>query len=200
MQRSPEASTGWRRLRLYTDALASFWREWVVNYDLGHQQHLAFSSTHSSRELLQTLQTWARRKYQALLTSAHRAQDTLEKSPLGWGVKGILVIVLLLLGGNATRLWRSVRKFRLAAHPGKSPQLAATIWYERMTRLVARHGWRKSPVQTPGEFVISIDDTAIREQVEEFTRRYESARFGESSEDAAKLPDLYEEIASRPRR
>jgi hypothetical protein len=197
---SPEASTGWRRLRLYTDALASFWREWVVNYDLGHQQHLAFSSTHSSRELLQTLQTWARRKYQALLTSAHRAQDTLEKSPLGWGVKGILVIVLLLLGGNATRLWRSVRKFRLAAHPGKSPQLAATIWYERMTRLVARHGWRKSPVQTPGEFVISIDDTAIREQVEEFTRRYESARFGESSEDAAKLPDLYEEIASRPRR
>jgi hypothetical protein len=195
-----ETSTNWRRLRMYTDALASFWREWVVNYDLSHQQHLAFSSTHNGRELLQTLQTWAHRKYQALLTSAHRAQDTLGKSPLGWGVKGILVVVLLLLGGNVTRLWRAVSKFRLAARPEKSPQLAATIWYERMTRLVGRQGWQKSPMQTPGEFVVSIEDAAIRKQVEEFTRRYESARFGESSADAAQLPDLYKEIASRPRR
>jgi hypothetical protein len=195
-----EASTGWKRLRLYTDALASFWREWVVNYDLGHQQHLAFSSTHNGRELLQKAQTWAHQKYQALLTSAHRAQDTLGKSPLGWGVKGILAIVLLLLGGNATRLWRAASKFRLAAHPEKSPQVAATIWYERMTRVVGRQGWRKSPVQTPTEFVVSIEDAAIRKQVEEFTRRYESARFGESSADAAQLPVLYKEIANRPRR
>ncbi|HEX4426106.1 MAG TPA: DUF3488 and transglutaminase-like domain-containing protein [Terriglobales bacterium] len=195
-----EASTGWRRLRMYTDALASFWREWVVNYDLSHQQHLAFNSTHNGRELLQTLQTWAHRKYQALLTSAHRAQDTLGKSPLGWGAKGILVVVLLLLGGNATRLWRAISKFRLAARPEKSPQLAATIWYERMTRSVGRQGWRKSPVQTPAEFVISIEDPAIRKQVEEFTRRYESARFGDSSTDAAQLPGLYKEIANRPRR
>jgi hypothetical protein len=185
---------------MYTDALASFWREWVVNYDLSHQQHLAFNSTHNGRELLQTLQTWAHRKYQALLTSAHRAQDTLGKSPLGWGAKGILVVVLLLLGGNATRLWRAISKFRLAARPEKSPQLAATVWYERMTRSVGRQGWRKSPVQTPAEFVISIEDPAIRKQVEEFTRRYESARFGDSSTDAAQLPGLYKEIASRPRR
>jgi hypothetical protein len=196
----PEVSTGWRRLRLYSDAMASFWREWVVNYDLNHQQHLAFSTTHSGRELLQNLRTWERRKYQALLTSAHRAQDTLGKSPLRWARKGILLTILLLVGGNATRLWRAVCKFRLAARPEKSPQLAATIWYERMTRLVARQGWPKSPVQTPGEFAISIEDPAIRRQVEEFTRRYESARFGESSEDAEQLPDLYKEIAGRAQR
>jgi hypothetical protein len=105
-----------------------------------------------------------------------------------------------LLGGNATRLWRAASKFRLAAHPEKSPQVAATIWYERMTRVVGRQGWRKSPVQTPTEFVVSIEDAAIRKQVEEFTRRYESARFGESSADAAQLPVLYKEIANRPRR
>jgi protein-glutamine gamma-glutamyltransferase len=195
-----EVSTGWQRLRLYTDALASFWREWVVNYDLSHQQHLAFSSTHSGRELLQGLQTWAWRKYQALLTSAHRIQDSLGNSPLRWSVKGILAAMLILLGANATRLWRAAHKLLLAARPEKSPQLAATIWYERMTRLVARQGWRKSPVQTPGEFVISIEDPAIRRQVEEFTRRYESARFGESSEDAGQLPDLYEEIANSRRK
>jgi hypothetical protein len=194
-----EVSTGWRRLRLYTDALASFWREWVVNYDLSHQQHLAFNTTHSGRELLQNLQTWARQKYQTMLASAHRVQNTLESSPARWGIKGILAVILLVLGGNATRLWRAIQQLRLAARPEKSPQLAATIWYERMTRLVARQGWRKSPVQTPGEFVVSIEDAAIRSRVEEFTRRYESARFGESSEDAKQLPELYEEIASRPR-
>jgi len=195
-----EASTGWRRFRLYADAMASFWREWVINYDLSHQQHLAFNTTHSGRELLQNLLAWARREYHVLLASAHRTQDTLGRSPRRWSVIGILVAVLLLLGANATRLWRAVRKFRLAARPEKSPQVAATIWYERMTRLVARQGWPKLPVQTPGEFVISIEDAAIRKQVEEFTRRYESARFGESAADAEHLPKLYEEIAGRSRR
>ncbi len=195
-----EASTGWRRFRLYTDAIASFWREWVINYDLSHQQHLAFNTTHSGRELLQSLLKWAQRKYQSLLTSAHRAQDNLGRSPLRWSFAGILMAVLLLLGANATRLGRALQKFRLAASPGKAPQLAATIWYERMTRLVARKGWRKTAVQTPGEFVISIDDAAMRKQVEEFTRRYESARFGESAADAEQLPKLYEEIVSCSRR
>ncbi len=195
-----ESSTGWRRFRLYADALASFWREWIINYDLGHQEHLAFSTTHGGRELLQNVQAWARRKYQALLHSAQRAQDTLGRSPARWSVTGILVAVLLLLGANATRLWRAVRRFRLAARPEKSPRLAATIWYERMTRRLARQGWRKSAGQTPGEFVVSIDDPAIRKRVEEFTRRYESARFGESAEDAEQLPALYAEIAGRSRR
>ncbi len=196
----PEMSTGWRRLSLYTDALASFWREWIVNYDLGHQQHLAFSTTHNGRELLQNLRVWAKKKYEALLTGARHTHETLGRSPVRWSVAGILLAILLVLGANSGRLWRAVGKLRLAARPEKSPQLAATIWYERMTRKVARQGWRKSPAQTPGEFVISIDDAVMRKQVEEFTRRYESARFGESAEDARHLPELYEEIVSSPRR
>src|SRR5580698_8554684 len=32
--------TGWSRLQLYVDAAASFWREWVINYDVGHQRTL----------------------------------------------------------------------------------------------------------------------------------------------------------------
>ena len=31
---------GWNRVSLYADAMASFWREWVVNYDIGHQRFL----------------------------------------------------------------------------------------------------------------------------------------------------------------
>lgn len=109
-------------------------------------------------------------------------------------------MTLLLLAANATRLWKAVQRVRLAARPGKSPQLAATVWYERMTRLVARRGWRKTPTQTPAEFAISIDDAEMRKQVEQFTLRYESARFGESADDAEQLPELYEEMAGRRRR
>jgi hypothetical protein len=196
----PEASSGWRRLRLYTDAMASFWREWVVNYDLGHQQHLAFNTTHSGRELVGSMKAWTRAKYQALLSSTHRAQDNLGQSPWRWAVRGIVAAILLILGANATRLWQALQKFRLAARPQKSPQLGATLWYERMTRLVARRGWHKSPVQTPAEFLVSIEDATIRKQVEEFTQRYESARFGESSQDAGQLPGLYEQIARQTRR
>jgi protein-glutamine gamma-glutamyltransferase len=186
----PEISTGWRRFYLYADAMASFWREWVVNYDLSHQQHLVVSSTQSGREMVQHLQAWARRRYQALLNSARRAQDNWERSPTPWRGAAILLTILLGLGANATRLRRT----------RKSPQLAATIWYERMTHLLARQGWHKSPAQTPAEFVISIEDVGTRKQVEEFTRRYESARFGDSPEDASELPELYDEIARSRRR
>ena len=69
----------------------------------------------------------------------------------------------------------------------------------RMIRDVGRRGWRKSPTQTPEEFVARIDDTRVRPRVAEFTRHYESARFDDSIEDARRLPQLYEEIAATRR-
>ena len=37
---SVPARTGWSRLQLYLDAAASFWREWIINYDVSHQRTL----------------------------------------------------------------------------------------------------------------------------------------------------------------
>lgn len=195
-----EAHKGWGRAVLYLDAMASFWREWVISYDTSHQQLLGQGAAHSSRQLLAELQNWARRHYQSLLASARRTQGKMGRDPIGWTLAGVLTAALLLLFVNAGRLWRWITSRRLAAHPEKSPRQAATIWYERMTRILARRGWRKSPVQTPGEFADCIEDTALREWVAEFTRRYERARFGESVEDAQRLPELYQEITSSTRR
>jgi hypothetical protein len=69
-----------------------------------------------------------------------------------------------------------------------------------MVRNMARQGWRKSPVQTPAEFVDCIQDTALREWVAQFTRHYEGARFGDSAEDAGRLPKLFAEISTVGRR
>ena len=41
---------------------------------------------------------------------------------------------------------------------------------------------------------------SMRESVAKFTRRYESARFGGSAEDAQRLPELYEHVSSAARR
>lgn len=192
--------TGWNRVSLYIDAMASFWREWIVNYDVSHQQSLAVSASSRSRHLFFTLRRWWHRHYEGLLASARRTGNTVSGSPLRWGVGGVLVAALLLFGINAPRLWQALGKFRLAARPEKSPRRAATIWYERMTRTVARRGWSKSPTQTPEEFLARIDDAGIRQKVAKFTQHYESARFDDSVEDARRLPELYEEISGSPRR
>ena len=130
---------------LYLDALASFWREWVINYDAGHQYNLGREATRNSLEWFQRARNWARRHHEALLSAARRTQRTVSDSPVQWSVAGGAIALLLLLAANAQRLWRVLRSRRLAARPEKSPSLAATIWYERMTRMLARKGWRKSP-------------------------------------------------------
>jgi hypothetical protein len=53
---------------------------------------------------------------------------------------------------------------------------------------------KKSATQTAQEFVCLIEDVRLRTQVCRFTDAYESARFGNSSDDARRLPELYEEV------
>jgi hypothetical protein len=193
------ARTGWSRASLYVDAMASFWREWIVNYDVGHQQSLTVIVGSRSRELLWALRHWWHGHYERLLAAARHSGKSVAGSPLRWSLGGVLIAALLLLVVNAQGLLRSLGKSRLAARPEKSPRRAATIWYERMTRNVARRGWRKLPTQTPDEFVSGIEDARVRERVAEFTRHYQSARFDDSVEDVRRLPELYEEISGSRR-
>ncbi|MBZ5703957.1 MAG: DUF3488 and transglutaminase-like domain-containing protein [Acidobacteriia bacterium] len=192
--------TGWSRAILYLDAMASFWREWVVNYDPSHQRTLGQGVTRSGRRMVFEVRSWFRRHYQALLDNARLAQDTMSQSPGRWSVGAVLATGLVLLLANARRIWHALRRRRLAARPEKAPRLAATIWYERMTHRVARLGWRKSPAQTPAEFVTCIENDLVRDRVAQFTRHYEHARFGDSAEDASRLPELFEEISTAGRR
>ena len=192
--------TGWSRSMLYLDAMASFWREWVINYDAGHQYNLGREATRNSLEWLQRARNWARQRHEALLTAARRTSRNISESPGRWGLAGAAITLLVILGANARRMWRGLRDRRVAARPEKSPRLAATIWYERMTRMLARKGWTKSPAQTPAEFLVTIQNEVVREPVSKFTEHYKSARFGGSAEDAQRLPELYEEVLTTSRR
>jgi transglutaminase-like putative cysteine protease len=185
---------GWGRVALYLDAAASFWREWIVSYDASHQYVLgqaAFSGTRSSWE---RARTWAREHYQSMLAWARRSQARVENSPRKWGLIGIAVTSLLLLLGNLTRVMKMIHEKRLQSHPERSPERAATMWYERMARALRRSGVEKTTGQTPKEFVKKIEDDGLRNRVAQFTEAYEAARFGNSANDAQRLPGLYEEV------
>jgi hypothetical protein len=66
-----------------------------------------------------------------------------------------------------------------------------------MTRSAAKAGYRRQLTQTPKEFAASIQEEPMRTAVARFTDRYEAARFNNSAEDAAELPQLFEELNSR---
>jgi len=195
------SSTGWNRVALYVDALASFWREWVINYDLGHQRSLGQQVTRNTLDRFRQLQDWTRSSYEKLLESARRSQRSLSEAPVMWGLGALVAALLIALGANVQKIWKALARRRLAAHPERHPRSAATIWYQRMLAELDRRGLHKVAAQTPADFAHSILDDATRERVTTLTEHYERARFGESAEDAARLPDLFEQLVrSEPRR
>jgi hypothetical protein len=191
---------GWNRAMLYLDAMRSFWREWVVNYDLSHQQALGQEAARASRQSYYRMRRWYHVHYRELVSRARQVESGLLASPWRTAVTATLAVGLTFLLLNAARLGRGLRRRRLAANPDKSPSLAAAIWYERMIRAMAKRGWSKKAVQTPAEFLDGIQDSAMRMKVARFTFHYEAARFGDSPGDARQLPELFREISVAARR
>ncbi len=189
-----ESPQGWGRVMLYMDAAAGFWREWVISYDISHQYVLGQSMLSGTRNFWERARVWARLRYTRMLSWARKGQRRVGHSPGPWFGGTVAVALLLLVLGNAGRIARMIRSRRLRAHPERSPDEAAAMWYERMARYLARRGVKKSGSQTAQEFVHIIEDERLRTRVAQFTDAYESARFGNSADDAQRLPELYEEV------
>ena len=191
---------GWGRAMLYLDAAASFWRDWVIDYDSAHQSVLGQSALSETRGLVERVRMWGRLRYAAMVNWARQSQAQAEHSPGQWLCVGAGAALLLLVLLNAGRIAHMLRGRWLRAHPERSPDQAAALWYERMARVLARRGMPKSKTQTPREFVRFIVDEPLRRRVEQFTAVYESARFGNSAEDARKLEEFYDEIETAARK
>ena len=189
-----QARTQWSRFMLYMDALSSFWQDWVVNYDLAHQLRLGQDASQGSREIVRHAQTWTRSRYERILAWARKTEDRVGRSTVQIGMWTLVACCLGLIVVGLPRLMAFLAKIQLAHKPGNAPQLAASIWYERMLRQMAHRGWTKAPGQTPDEFTNSIGDPELQGRVSDFTDRYEKARFGGSADEASRLPELYAEI------
>jgi hypothetical protein len=191
---SLETHSGWSRMLLYVDAAASFWREWVINYDVTHQQTLGEGAGQSTRRLYDDLRHWFARNYYSLLNSARKTHQQITHSPGRWIGGGLAVTLFLTILVNLRSIVRALANRRLRAHPDRAPRESASLWYDQMLRRLARRGWRKTPAQTPHDFVAAIQEPILQSKVALFTQAYESARFGQSADDARALPELFEEI------
>jgi transglutaminase-like putative cysteine protease len=187
----------WSRSQLYLDAAREFWREWVVNYDAAHQQALSVSSIRQTRSRVADFRLWARRQYHRMLQTARKVHYAATHDPKRLLRPALICLILVLLVALPLAV-RHVRTLLRASSPSASRRSAATIFYMRMSRRLARRGYLRAPAQTPAEFAGSIPDPALREAVLLFTSAYERARFGGSSSAAANLPALLEQIRNTP--
>jgi protein-glutamine gamma-glutamyltransferase len=185
---------GWSRIALYLDAMTSFWREWIVSYDTSHQYAIGESVLNGTRSLWERAKIWTRMRYESLLDWARLAHHRAERSPVKWMLVALSLSIAFLLLRNLRWIARVWRETRLRAHPERAPEQAASIWYMRMARVLARRGVEKPAAMTAREFVQKIEDRRLREPLQRFTDVYESARFGNSAGDAERLPALYEEV------
>jgi hypothetical protein len=186
-------STLWTRSQLYLDAAREFWREWIVNYDAGHQQTLSITAIRQTHHRIDEFRRWYTHLYHRMLESARSIHRTATHDPKRLLRPGLILLAFVLL--IALPLFAlHIKSLLRDASPRTSPRTAAAIFYLRMTRRLARRGYPRSPTQTPSEFAASIADLELRETVLRFTSAYESARFGGSSSAAADLPALLEQI------
>ena len=189
--------TMWTRAQLYIDAMREFWREWVINYDFVHQRRLSAVAVSASERAYDRFKLWWHRRYESMLRFARNSHGAVEQSPRKYGVVGVSIVCGLILLFNLPAIVHSIRRRQLARNPAKAPRGAAAIWYSRMTAVMARKGHRKNPNDTPLEFVTKIPDAKLRKGVAKFTAHYERARFGDSAEDAVKLPEIFEELVAK---
>ena len=193
------ANTLWTRYQLYLDAAHEFWREWIVNYDAGHQQALSLAAIRQTRSRVYDVRRWWALHYNRMLEMARRIHHSASSHPLRLLRTGVILIAFGLLLAIPYAILQFRARLR-AGSPRLSPRSAASILYLRMVRFLARRGYSRAPAQTPAEFAASIDDPALREAVLRFTDAYQHARFAGSTTEAAALPTLLEELRNIPTR
>jgi hypothetical protein len=88
------------------------------------------------------------------------------------------------------RLRRRVQRLRR----GEAQGADATLLYERMLRVLKRHGFQKPAWFTPVEFARSLVGTPLGAAVVEFTSAYNALRFGGRTEVAPRLSALLDQL------
>ncbi len=176
----------WTRLSLYVDAADTFWRDWVLSYDLGQQLTLAsrveLTARHIQRNGFLDGLHW--------IAAEARALFGVMRSRAIW-LATVMAFVLAGLG-VFRQLRRTIpaRKARL----GKSAPKDATILYTRMLDMMKRRGYQKPGWFTAQEFAGSVR-ADVTEELDRFTAAYYSVRFGGNSEDSRAMAAILERLS-----
>lgn len=178
------------RLGLYVDAAQTFWRDWVVSYDVNRQGTLADRMEQGARragmrwfDSLSGFRTdWIRTSFVRFGPSA--------------GVALVLGGVLWMLGPKLLGVFRLRQRVRRARR-GQAGAGDATLLYRRMLQILRRRGYQKPAWFTPAEFAASLPRSGLGPAVTEFTETYNAWRFGGHGDLAPRLSGLLDELERR---
>jgi hypothetical protein len=177
------------KLALWTDAMETFWQDWVLRYDLGRQLILADRLQNSSRRLgMRWLDGWS----ETALQWKSQAQAWFAQHVAALVILVLLVVSALLGGPRAWRALRMLHRVR-RVRGGQASASDATLFYARMLDILHRRGFQKPAWFTPREFAASLPaETGML--VDQFTAAYNELRFGGKTDAASRLTLLLEEL------
>ena len=110
-----------------------------------------------------------------LLALDHRLEASRYLLP---GALFVLLMILAALRGHSMIRYVAARWSLRARRRGDLTAGLAALEYSEMLRLLEKRGWKKSPSQTPREFVSSLPGGVLSAPVAQLTELYQSARFG----------------------
>jgi transglutaminase-like putative cysteine protease len=181
----------------YVDTAALFWNEWIINYDFGHQVQLAREIEQDSRDFQQIFRRRSERLKRQGIRTAFRIEGWLMSHKML-----VLVIMLAILAGliltdksGTLAEWRFRLAWRFARRDAELNPREATLTYQRLLSALQKKGFRKKPAQTPREFAFSFLSTPWGPGVMEFTKLYNTLRYGQASVSLARLRQILEDIA-----
>jgi hypothetical protein len=93
--------------------------------------------------------------------------------------------------------WRFRLAWRFARRDAALKPREASLCYQRLLNALQKKGFRKKPSQTPREFAFSFLGTPWGPGVLEFTKLYNTLRYGQAPVSFARLRQILEEIAGR---
>ena len=188
--RVPE-QTIWTKLGLYADAADTFWRDWVLSYDLGQQLTLASRVQSRARDLresglfsiLKSLRGLSNRAAQLVHDRGLRAAGAWLLASLA----GLIFLYWVL--GNFRRTF-SLRR----ARAGRLAPREATALYQQMLQLMKRRGYHKPSWFTAQEFAAIA---GVAEELNPFTEAYHAVRFGDDAAASREMNRALETLSAK---
>ncbi len=203
--------------RRYIDALRMFYIDYVIAYDAQRQRALAREAGTATAQYQTAVQQYVssgrRRLRDWVETNAHWMYAVSQDAQLlrSAAATGLAVgATMLVLGGYL--LWRRIRRtprllferwwlewlaplLRWTIRPDE--RQSAALFYDAMTALLRRAGYRRPPHQTPLEFAVAIGF----EEVLTITEAYNQARYGKRPQaDAQRVARALQSLRRRLRR